>query len=452
MRGAWFLVLLAACTACGNGIGPKTELVLRPGDSIAAHLPSGPLTIDAPTEGTRHIRFLTSDATLQLGGRASRWYGSLGGLAEDGYFGIGAGLIAEEAQYDFSSVDAFLFWLGNYSPSKRYTSDGYVIGADGAPNGTIDIDLYRVCIAERFPTHLPGARDDLVRVRHGAAADPATVASYGCARVRYDPYAEALRNVRDDFDSARDVESWGRVNNGCPLNGPTMNVIRPSPPGRGNELVLRPGDRLVLHNVNGTLSVDAPNETTRTYRWRNVVHNTRFFGGDDLDAHVLTASLVVTQTRDEGERGADACTRESGDAGYDAAIEEAQLNFASEADFRAWYAWVPHGPLYLDYGYSGDGVVAGYVLGADGGSSPFLSVDIFGICIAGKRAGPLAGLRGGQVAVQRSHAAHAPLVASYACAKTTFPLRSETENEERMYEPHSAAVVRLLHVRSAGAI
>jgi hypothetical protein len=158
---------------------------MRPGDTIVAKTPAGDLRIEAQSELTRRYRFKGVERTLTLDPRSTRWYGSLGAYVPATPFND---TNAEEQQLNFASDAAFLFWLKAWAPPKVYNNQGIAVDLGIAPNGSNDVDVYRICIGGKPVTHLPGADDARVHLsRASTAAEEKLVAWYGCARTTYDP-------------------------------------------------------------------------------------------------------------------------------------------------------------------------------------------------------------------------------------------------------------------------
>jgi hypothetical protein len=324
-RRLWLALVLAvlAC-ACTAGVTPQNELVMRPGDTITARTPAGPLQISAVSEQMRRYRFADTDATVNLDPRPSRWHGSLGLYSA----GLTGGIVANEAQYDFTSVPDFLDWIRDHAPQAVYNDQGYIVALGRAPNGRTDIDVYRACIGGDPPSRLPGSRNADVRVEPGPAASSAqTVAWYGCARAVTDPAAQQHQQARSMLDIARQTDFWGLTDFNCPITegddapGPDATPL----PG-DTELVLRPGERLEIRNRTGTLTIAADDERTRSFAWQNIVPGTAANGRDDLTRHTLTATLEQAPERVAGARGMYGCHRKSGDEHYTLDYVEARLN------------------------------------------------------------------------------------------------------------------------------
>lgn len=431
MRAAapWLLWALLSCVACSafqSTVGPDNELVLHPGDGIVAKTPNGALSIDAPDVQTRRYRWGTQDRTAQLAARSERWYGALG------IYGQSGDLVAEEAQYDFASERAFRFWIHQYSPPKVYSRDGYVVGLGPAPNGNTDIDLYHVCIAGKTPANLAGGDDAAVRFKRAPQSASGLTAWYGCARQTYDPIAEQRSSLRESLDIARQVSFWNETS--CDVTGPESGNAAVLGPVPGvTELVLLPGERLRAVNRNGPVTVEAPDERSRILGWTGDNPRPAGFKSQADPQRTVSVGLLAARTRSDGALGAIGCKRLAGNQEYTADFEEAQLNFASLGDFAFWRSWLTHGALYLDYVYRNDGLLVGYGLGHDSGMSPMINVDLYQICIGGKKPRTLPGANDAAIALTSGAAAGAKQ-ARYGCAAATFSPHTAFAAYEHQYQ------------------
>ncbi len=414
-----FVLLLTfasgACSFAQPAANPDTELVLEPGDVLRASTPRGMLTVEAPGVQTRHYVWDGRETTFDLAARAERWYGSLG------IYGQSGDLVAEEASFDFATERAFEAWAHPFGTALLVRNDGYAAALRTAPNGNTDINVYRICIAGHPVTRLPGADDAALTVEHHAQSGSPSPAWYGCARYTYDPIAFQEAAARETYDIDRQVEFWGATRYAC--NAVTSDVAQPAVSAlESAELVVRAGTRIDVRNGFGPVTISAPTEDTRTLTWTSENPRPAGFKPLEPEPKTITFSLYHPLQHENGHSGAYGCNRIAGSQTYIVNYQEAQIDFASAADFRAWLSWPEHTPLFLGYVFRNDGLLAGYRLGFDSGMDPKIDVDLFQVCIAGKRPTALRGASPDAISLQTIGGARPPAKATYACPATETPL------------------------------
>jgi hypothetical protein len=421
-------LVLSACAAFDPAVGPQNELVLKPGDRIVATTANGELQIEAPAVQSRHLLWAGRDETVQLGARNERWYGGFGAYGQSG------DVLADEEQYDFDSQRAFRFWLKQHTPPKVYSRDGYVVGLGPAPNGNTDIEIFHVCIGGKPVTDLAGGDDALVRLEPAPQTANGLVAWYGCARQAFDPIADAKSDLRESLDIASQVDFWGSGDYDCPVTGAGSAGSAPQfgPRAGTTELVLLPGQRLRAVNRNGPVTIEASDESSRILGWTGDNPRPAGFVAERDPQRTLTVATLAADVRRNGALGAIGCKRLAGNTEYVADFEEAQLNFATVEDFRFWRSWLTHGEFYLDYVYRNDGLLVGYSLGHDSGMSPKINVDLYRICIGGKRPEKLPGANDAALVLTGRPDAK-QLQAKYGCAGAVFSPHAAFADYQRLY-------------------
>jgi hypothetical protein len=373
--------LLSGCYVPKEYVLDSDELVMKPGDVIELRAPGQNMRIEAPSALTRRIFIGESETTVYLAALHQPEYGALGGE------GSGGGLNVREQSYDFASARDLQFYLTDRKGVR--SSDGLRVNAGTAPNGTGYVEVTRLCVAHRPPQALEPTPHSRIAWSH-ADPVPAVRAWYGCARSIYDPVAADESELRADIDGTRWVNVVYSAPR-CPLNSDAgdsepAGIARPV----REDLALLPGSRLELHNDNGTLTIDAPDDTTRVLHWRNTRSN---YAGlpYDTEARTIAFDLAAAARPWPAQRGAVACGRRSGDGNYAVTFRETQLNFADAADFKAWMHWAENSYLFLDSRYSPNGLLAGFHVGVDARHGPALAVDAIRFCIGGKPPHRLAG-------------------------------------------------------------
>lgn len=164
------------------------ELVQRPDVRITATTPSSSISVLSGQGYERTYEWNGCSFTLNLSPRDSRWYGSLGiraSLAGAGFLsdllpaaftckGIDRPIV-EEAQLHFTAQKEAEQWLARYSRhfDTVWTSDGLVVQWLVSPSRRqLNVDVYQLCVADRKPTALLGARDDQVQVERVRGSEP----------------------------------------------------------------------------------------------------------------------------------------------------------------------------------------------------------------------------------------------------------------------------------------
>ncbi len=422
----WNLALLftiagAACSFAEPAAGPETELVLQPGDVLRASTPRGPLTVEAPGVQTRHYVWDGRDTTFDLAARPERWYGSLG------IYGQSGDLVAEEGSFNFATERAFEAWARPFGTALLVRNDGYAAALRTAPNGNTDIDVYRICIAGHAVTRLSGADDTALTVEHHAQSGSPSPAWYGCARYTYDPIAYQESSARQAYDIDRQVDFWSETQYSC--NAVTQDAKQTvGSTLESAELVIHPGNRIDIRNAFGPLTISAPTEDTRTLVWTNENPRPPGFKPLEPEPKTITFSLYHPVQNQNEHSGAFGCNRISGSLRYVVNYEEAQINFASVAAFKSWLSWPTHTPLYLGYVFRDDGLLAGYRLGFDSGMDPKINVDLFQVCIAGKKPSALPGAHSKALSVHVIGATRTSVKGTYTCPAAVTTLDS-SENE-----------------------
>ena len=205
----------------------KTEPVLRSGERLAVKNKNGTLAIKAEDESTRAFDWQNVIPGTSFFGkddlsphRMTVWL-IPARERRDGAFGmygcqrvVGEAdytLNYEEAQLNFRDLDDFNSWRSwpTHGPlflDYVYRNDGllvgYAVGSDSGASPKLDVNLYRVCIGGRPPSHLPGAQDSNISITRPAQA-PAGVARYTCAAANF-PLHEAYETANQQYE----FNSW----------------------------------------------------------------------------------------------------------------------------------------------------------------------------------------------------------------------------------------------------
>jgi hypothetical protein len=415
------LPALAACVAFASML-PGDELVLRPGDTLVARTPKGMFRVDALSETKRRYAWPNVDRTVTLGGRARPWYGAQGAYVAADFFND---TNADENSYDFASERTLDYYLQAFPPTA-YASDGTTVSFGTAPNGSNSVTVEKLCVDHRPPIALRASAGSSFSWTH-AASPVGGIASYDCARTILDPVELDAAVLREDLDNFRQsLFMNSQPGEGCEL---VTGSASSEPPALAiaQTVAFRSGASFLLHNVNGSLQIEATSATRRVVHWHNSHTGVVPF---DLDTEPREMTFELGGgVMEAGDAGSDACRRVSGTSPYTVTYDEGALDFATVDDFRAWMKWGNHTRLYLDDRYGSAGVLAGFRVGHAYNGGPLLAVDVFRICIGGSPASKLPGANDADV---RLEGAEPPI--AWSCPGGSLDVANNFRYWHRLHE------------------
>lgn len=375
----------------------------------------------------------------------TRTRGSLGLVQESGDIDV------QETSLNFATERAFTYWAREFEPRLLLRNDGYAANVSTPQHGVSgdsSISVYRICIAGRPPTRLPGADDAMLTVGHHAQSGSPSPVWYGCARQTYDPVAEDKSSLSDDYDMVRGIDFNGATEYSCD-SATVKGSQTDGSPLEPAELVLRPGISIDIRNGFGPLTISAPTGDTRTLAWSN--ENLRPSDSQPLKPEGKAITFDLRQplhpldARSVNSVGAFGCNSLSGNRQYHVYYQEAQIAFDSVDSFRFWLSWPTHTPLYLNYVFRNDGLLAGYRLGHEGsGGPPRIDVDLYQVCISGKRPTVLPGADDKTLSVHQTAGVVPPEKTARSCPTAVFPLAIAYADAKRNYEFGDATERRIL--------
>ena len=177
MRPTLAIFAVLVLLGCGPSSKPYsfTELVLSPGISITAELPSGTITVTADDALKRTYTWEGASRSVRLWPRKERWDGNLGayypgpGDHWQEHHGVTRGVL-QEGQQHFQSVDEALTWIQQPWHGKRsvYRDDGlFVLFDKAAGRRQINVDVIQILVGGRKPSSLPGSQSEKIKTFSG---------------------------------------------------------------------------------------------------------------------------------------------------------------------------------------------------------------------------------------------------------------------------------------------
>ena len=149
------------------------ELVMAEGDKVIATTKAGKIEILAWKGLNRSYTWDGATRSVELGGRAERWYGSLGayypgpGNHWKNHQGITRGVL-QEGQQHFSDEAAAQKWIDQQSEwyATVYSNSGLLVSYDKIiERRQLNVEVWQLYIGGKKPTKLKGASDSLVILR-----------------------------------------------------------------------------------------------------------------------------------------------------------------------------------------------------------------------------------------------------------------------------------------------
>jgi len=190
------------------------ELVLQEQVRLTAKTPDGAITVVAGSGIARTYEWGGCSLHARMQPRTSRWFGSLG-IYDPAPRDLGPsttrqckGLsrtVVEEGQIHFADAAAASEWLRRYAAARPtvWSSDGLVVQWSTTPRGEqLSVDVWQLCIANRYPRQLSGATDGSLEVTRLAGTAPAR---HACASVAVSVVAETQATWQKHWES---VEQW----------------------------------------------------------------------------------------------------------------------------------------------------------------------------------------------------------------------------------------------------
>jgi hypothetical protein len=155
-------------------VGPNSEVVMRPGNTIVAHTKFGEISITALSSVERQYVVRGQKREQKLSVMDKRSHG-VKGINSTNYFsdympGLEGGqmtISGMEGQVNFTSESDLHAWLDRFWGSyAAFNSRGIIVGwyYTSQPNSSLVVQVFEACIKGKHPMRLVGASDSSVVV------------------------------------------------------------------------------------------------------------------------------------------------------------------------------------------------------------------------------------------------------------------------------------------------
>jgi len=148
---------------------PYSEVVLSPGEKVAAENENGTFSVEYVGEVKRSFEWNENSRVVKMIPRKDRFRGKVGIYnPATTYFGSpDMRLVVSEEQVHLESLQAFEEWIvtGSEYFDWVYNNEGLVAGFGRSPDrNQVSIRLHQVYISGQIPNELPGAEPGKIRL------------------------------------------------------------------------------------------------------------------------------------------------------------------------------------------------------------------------------------------------------------------------------------------------